>query len=224
MIETAFLFSLGFSLAYGAIEAADRWSLAHGSGMRPLDALPRLLIACLTGLSFDFGIRSDNTPFQDARFVALSLAILFLGLVDIRLHRLPFKFTVPLLCFGIGLSGVSAISLGEPHQFVLSIVGALCGFLPLAVLSLAMPRKLGFGDAVLLGAMGAMLGPLALLPVLVLSSLFVLASSAVLVSVFRGKVPFLKIVVPYGPFLLQAALFVLVLHSLLPVPLGTILK
>lgn len=224
MIEIGSLFFLGLSLSYGAIEGADRWSLAQGSGMRPLSSIPKFLIGGVTGLSFAFGIPGGNTLVQDSRFALLVLATLFLGLIDIRLHRLPFVFTVPLLFFGIALSGASALSLGDPRQFILSLLGVLCGFIPLAILALVMPQKLGFGDSVLLGAVGGLMGPIALLPVLLLSSLFSLLSSLVLASLFRGKVPFLKIVVPYGPFILQAALFVLVLHSLLPAPLGTILK
>src|SRR5271154_7592486 len=93
---------------------------------------------------------------------ALTLALtLYAGWMDLRTRRIPNWLTVPGLCVGVAVNG----ALGGWHGVLLALKGA--GLALGLLLPLVLMRALGAGDWKLMGALGAFLGPVLFLCVLV---------------------------------------------------------
>ncbi|MGB9337396.1 MAG: A24 family peptidase [Candidatus Acidiferrales bacterium] len=113
---------------------------------------------------------------------AFTLALTFsAGWIDWRTRRIPNWLTVPALLLGIAVHTVMA---GWPGALVSleGVVLALAILLPLVLL-----RALGAGDWKLMGAVGAFLGPLMFLFVL-LASVFLSGLMAVVMMVLTHRV------------------------------------
>jgi leader peptidase (prepilin peptidase)/N-methyltransferase len=105
--------------------------------------------------------------------VALAALVLALALIDVDTWLLPFVLSIPLGVLGLVASALQA---SPAPSLRASAVGAAVGFGALAIVSavgrrLAGREALGFGDVVLLGALGAWFGAGALLPIVLLASL-----------------------------------------------------
>jgi prepilin peptidase CpaA len=110
---------------------------------------------------------------------ALTLALtLYAGWMDLRTRRIPNWLTVPGLVIGIAAN----TALSGWHGAVLALEGA--GLALAILLPFVLLRALGAGDWKLMGAVGGLLGPKALLYVLVVS---ILAAGAIgMVQVIRA--------------------------------------
>lgn len=116
--------------------------------------------------------------------VALLLALSF---IDLDTWLLPHRLTLPLAALGLV---AAALGLGPAPSLLSSALGAAVGFGAFALVGLIGSRllrkeALGFGDVVLLGALGAWLGLRALLPVVLLASLQGAAVGLLLVGMGR---------------------------------------
>jgi prepilin peptidase CpaA len=111
---------------------------------------------------------------------ALALALtLYAGWMDLRTRRIPNWLTVPGLCVGLAANGL----LGGWHGLITALAGA--GLALGLLLVFVLLRALGAGDWKLMGAVGAILGPKALIYVLLVS---VLAAGAIgMVQVIRAN-------------------------------------
>lgn len=119
-------------------------------------------------------------------FFALAAALVALAYIDLDTWLLPHEITWPLIGSGL-LSPLWNDELG----FRSSAAGAVCGFAVFAAIILfgekVMKRELmGWGDAFLLGGIGAWTGLGALLPVILLASVQGAVVGAILLAV-RGK-------------------------------------
>ena len=131
--------------------------------------------------------------------IALTVALVIASVIDIRSRRLPDYLTLPLLVFGLLLTLVL-----EPRGLALQVLAAVLGFIALYLVALTYRRLrgydgLGLGDAKLLAAAGAWLGPLYLAPVVFVSA--VLALVAALILRLLGRQVSLQSTLPFGPFL-----------------------
>ncbi len=121
--------------------------------------------------------------------------------IDARTQLLPDQLTLPLLWLGLLLSLVSMFV--TPST---AIVGAAIGYLSLWsvywLFKLATGKEgMGYGDFKLLGALGAWMGPMSLLPIVLLSSLIgAIVGGTVLA--LRGQDRATPI--PFGPFIAAA--------------------
>jgi len=121
--------------------------------------------------------------------------------IDARTQLLPDQLTLPLLWLGLLLSLVS--------MFVaptIAIVGAAIGYLSLWsvywLFKLATGKEgMGYGDFKLLGALGAWMGPMSLLPIVLLSSLIGALVGGTMLAL-RGQDRSTPI--PFGPFIAAA--------------------
>jgi leader peptidase (prepilin peptidase)/N-methyltransferase len=121
--------------------------------------------------------------------------------IDARTQLLPDQLTLPLLWLGLLLSLVSMFV--TPTS---AIVGAAIGYLSLWsvywLFKLATGKEgMGYGDFKLLGALGAWMGPMSLLPIVLLSSLIGAIVGGTMLAL-RGQDRSTPI--PFGPFIAAA--------------------
>src|SRR6185369_9733516 len=121
--------------------------------------------------------------------------------IDFRTQYLPDQLNYPLLWLGLLLSLVAMFV--SPNT---AILGAAIGYLSLWSVYwlfklLTGKEGMGYGDFKLLAALGAWMGPTALLPVILLSSLVGALFGVVLIAMRRlGR----EVPMPFGPFIAMA--------------------
>lgn len=121
--------------------------------------------------------------------------------IDFRTQLLPDQLTLPLLWAGLLLSLIHLFV--EPNS---AILGAAIGYLSLWSVYwlfklLTGKEGMGFGDFKLLAALGAWMGPVALLPIILLSSFVgaVIGGAMIALRKHAREVP-----MPFGPFIAMA--------------------
>lgn len=129
----------------------------------------------------------------------LAVALAIASIIDVRTRRLP-----DWLVFSLMIVGLLGTHLVEPAALLPHAVAALLGFLAFYLIATLYRRVrgydgLGLGDAKLLAAAGAWLGPLYLAPVVFVSA--VLALVATLILRLLGRDVSLQMTLPFGPFL-----------------------
>jgi leader peptidase (prepilin peptidase) / N-methyltransferase len=122
--------------------------------------------------------------------------LLALALIDLRSWRLPDVLTLPLVAAGVVASWLGLLPGTDPTG---AITGAILGYVALASIGWAYRRLrhrdgLGLGDAKLLAAAGAWLGPLDLPWVLVLAAPLGLGLALMRSRRLRGDTA-----IPFGP-------------------------
>ncbi|MCQ4164403.1 prepilin peptidase [Tahibacter harae] len=159
------------------------------------------LIEALAALAALAVVWQYGFSLQSAAGLALSFSLIALAGIDFRTQLLPDQITLPLLWAGL-LLALLPVSV-TPAQ---AILGAAIGYLSLWsvywVFKLATGKEgMGYGDFKLLAALGAWMGPMSLLPIILLSSL-VGAVIGSLVLFLRDKDSSTPI--PFGPFIAAA--------------------
>jgi leader peptidase (prepilin peptidase) / N-methyltransferase len=159
--------------------------------------LVELLTAVLSGIIvWKFG-----PTWTSVAGLFLTWALVALSGIDFRTQLLPDQITLPLLWAGLLLS-LSHLSI-TPEQ---AILGAAIGYLSLWSVYwlfklLTGKEGMGFGDFKLLAALGAWMGPGALLPVILLSSLVGALIGGTLIALRKhGR----EVPMPFGPFIAMA--------------------
>lgn len=159
------------------------------------------LIEALAALAALAVVWQYGFSLQSAAGLLLSFSLIALAGIDFRTQLLPDQITLPLLWGGL-LLALLPVSV-TPAQAVL---GATIGYLSLWsvywVFKLATGKEgMGYGDFKLMAALGAWMGPMSLLPIILLSSL-VGAVIGSLVLFLRDKDSSTPI--PFGPFIAAA--------------------
>lgn len=133
--------------------------------------------------------------------LAFTWTLIALAGIDFRTQLLPDQLTYPLLWLGLLLSLLPLFVLPAS-----SILGAALGYLSLWSVYwlfklLTGKEGMGYGDFKLLAALGAWMGPGALLPVILLSSLVgALLGGTLILLRRRGR----EVPMPFGPFIAMA--------------------
>ncbi|AGG88067.1 prepilin peptidase [Rhodanobacter denitrificans] len=133
--------------------------------------------------------------------LALTWTLIALSGIDFRTQLLPDQLTLPLLWLGLLLS-LLPMFVTAPA----SILAAAIGYLSLwsvywAFKLLTGKEGMGHGDFKLLAALGAWMGPVALLPVILLSSLIGALVGGTLIALRKHQ---REIPMPFGPFIAAA--------------------
>lgn len=133
--------------------------------------------------------------FSIALTAVLGLSLALAGFVDVKSRRIPDVLTAFLISLGL----VLATSYTMPN-----LLAAALGFLSFYLIarvyrSVRGYDGLGLGDAKLLAAAGAWLGPLYLAPVVFVSA--ILAIGVALILRLLGREVSLQTTLPFGPFL-----------------------
>ena len=121
--------------------------------------------------------------------------------IDFRTQLLPDQLTFPLLWLGLLLS-LLPMFVAAPS----AIIGAAAGYLSLWSVYwlfklLTGKEGMGYGDFKLLAALGAWMGPVSLLPVILLSSLIGALVGGSLIALHRHQ---RELPMPFGPFIAAA--------------------
>ena len=164
-----------------------------------------ILIETLGGVLFlaafvHYGL-TLTTP---AMWIWLSLMIVG-SMIDFDHKLLPDFVTVGGMILGLLFNGLTSFIFHSLFSIVQSLLGLLFGFGLLWLIrflgSKAFKREaMGLGDVFLMGAVGALFGPVAVLVTLILSSVF--GSIVGLSMVALSKTKFGKFVeIPYGPYI-----------------------
>ncbi len=159
------------------------------------------LVELLTGICSAAVVWKFGIGWQAGAGLALTWTLIALAGIDVRTQLLPDQMTLPLLWIGLLLALVPLFV--DSHA---SIVGAVVGYLSLWsvywLFKLATGKEgMGYGDFKLLAALGAWMGPFALLPIVLLSSLIGAIVGGTFLAL-RGHDRATPI--PFGPFLAAA--------------------
>jgi leader peptidase (prepilin peptidase)/N-methyltransferase len=121
--------------------------------------------------------------------LAFAAALIALAFIDIDTWLLPNAITWPLIASGVALGALGVTPAGSLRS---AAYGAGIGFAAFALVAFVGEKvfrkeALGFGDVWLLAALGAWLGPKALLPVTLLGSLQGAVVGIVLIALGKGE-------------------------------------
>ena len=176
-----------------------------------------ILIETLGGLLFlaafvKYGTSGDLAAAGLHTLVAwIWIALMIVGsMIDFDHKLLPDFVTVGGMVLGLAVGGVDSFRLQSIAPAAWSAVGLAFGFGLLWLIrflgSIAFKREaMGLGDVFLMGAVGALFGPVAVLVTLILSSVF--GSVVGLSMVALSKTKFGKFVeIPYGPYICMGCL------------------
>jgi leader peptidase (prepilin peptidase)/N-methyltransferase len=159
------------------------------------------LVELLTCLSSVVIVWKFGFTWQAGVGLLFTWILIVLAGIDVRTQLLPDQLTLPLLWFGL-LLALLPLYVGSEA----SILGAAIGYLSLWsvywLFKLATGKEgMGYGDFKLLAALGAWMGPLALLPIVLLASLIgAMIGGTFLVIQGRDRAT----PIPFGPFLAAA--------------------
>lgn len=194
--------SCGATLRWSELVPVGSWLAQHGRCRRcgePIGALP--LLAELAGLAIAvLGVATLGLA-AGLLFLLVGWWLLALALIDGHHGRLPDALTLPLLA--LGLAAAAFLPIGGLVGPLDSLLGAALGYAVFVAVGLAYRRwrgreGLGRGDAKLLAALGAWLGPQGLAPTILLG-----ATAALVVALVSG----LRRgddALPFGPWLAMA--------------------
>jgi leader peptidase (prepilin peptidase)/N-methyltransferase len=159
------------------------------------------LVELLTAICSALVVWKFGVGWPAAAGLLFSWALIALAGIDVRTQLLPDQITLPLLWLGL-LIALVPFFVDAPA----AILGAAIGYLALwsvywGFKLLTGKEGMGYGDFKLLGALGAWMGPMALLPIILLSSLIGAIIGGGLLAV-QGRDRATPI--PFGPFLAAA--------------------
>lgn len=135
----------------------------------------------------------------------LAVSLMIVATLDIKSRRLPDLITLPLVTVGLAVNA----AIGGPSALMFYAAGGLLGFAAFWAIAtlyhqLTHRSGLGLGDAKLIAAAGAWMGPLYLAPIVFLGALLGLVTVGFLR--VAGHPISSQSIIPFGPFL-SAAFF-----------------
>ena len=167
-----------------------------------------LFLAAFWKYGTDGGLASAA---QNTLVAWIWIALMIVGsMIDFDHKLLPDFVTIGGMILGVAVGVVDSCRLQSIAPIAVSIAGLVFGFGLLWLIrwlgSIAFKREaMGMGDVVLMGAVGALFGPIAVLVTLILSSVF--GSIVGVGMVALSKTKFGKFVeIPYGPYICMGCL------------------
>lgn len=159
------------------------------------------LVELLTGVLSALVVWKFGPTWAALAGLGLTWCLIALSGIDFRVQLLPDQITFPLLWAGLLLALVPVFVTAHA-----AIIGAAIGYLSLWSVYwlfklLTGKEGMGHGDFKLLAALGAWMGPVALLPVVLLSSLIGAIVGGALIAARRHDK---DLPMPFGPFIAMA--------------------
>jgi leader peptidase (prepilin peptidase)/N-methyltransferase len=162
--------------------------------------------AALGAIAYRVGPRPELVAFAWLTVLCVALAT-----IDVIVHRLPDRLTLPAYPVLTALLAGAALLNSEPGRFLRSALAGAALAIGYLVLALIRPGQLGLGDVKLAGPLGMVLGWTGWQPVLLAAALsFVLCGlfGAALLAVGRASA---GTALPFGPFMAYATFVVLLI-------------
>ncbi|MGC8528625.1 MAG: prepilin peptidase [Leptospirillia bacterium] len=152
------------------------------------------------------------SPVLGMRYLIFFSFALPLTFIDCRHKRLPHLLTIPCMASGILLGGLTHGS----HGLLEALLGALAGFVPVALIASLYPRGIGMGDAFWLSAIGSFTGAGALTFVLLIASATGIVGTLILYLTKHqnSHLSLFSLAVPFGPFLSFGGLLTLMIPGI----------
>jgi leader peptidase (prepilin peptidase)/N-methyltransferase len=133
--------------------------------------------------------------------LTLTWTLIALSGIDFRTQLLPDQLTLPLLWLGL-LLALLPMFVTAPASILAAAIGYLSLWSVYWVFKLLTGKEgMGHGDFKLLAALGAWMGPVALLPIILLSSLIGALVGGILIALRKHE---REIPMPFGPFIAAA--------------------
>jgi leader peptidase (prepilin peptidase) / N-methyltransferase len=195
--------------------AAGRTGAALTLAGRPLTGWFALGLALLAAALLAAGALRFGWSALLPAYCYLALVSIPLAVIDVVSHRLPDRLTLPSYPIALALLGGAALAVPDGGQHYLHALAGLAACAAFyGVLWLISPASIGLGDVKLAGVLGLYLGWFGARAVLAgLLGGFVLAAVAGLVLIATRRAT-RKTPIPFGPFMLAAALAVLLTPAL----------
>ena len=190
------------------------WLLLHG---RCFDCQAPIskrypLVEAATGVLFaavTWRLLAIDLPSALAAYLYLASAGVALAMIDIDVNRLPDKIVLPSYAVVAALLTVAAIGEQDWWPLARAVIGAAALFAFYFAIAFAYPAGMGFGDVKLAGVLGALMGYLSWSALIVATfGAFLLGAivGVALIATSRGG---RKTAIPFGPFMIAAALITL---------------
>lgn len=159
------------------------------------------LVELLSGVASAVIVWKFGPSWQALAALLFTWVLIAAAGIDLRTQLLPDQLTLPLMWLGL-LIALVPLFVDAPH----AILGAAIGYIALWCVywafKLATGKEgMGYGDFKLLAALGAWMGPVALLPIILISSLI---GAVVGVIALRARGQDHSTPIPFGPFIAAA--------------------
>jgi leader peptidase (prepilin peptidase)/N-methyltransferase len=185
----------------GRLAVTGRCGRCHVRVGAPLGMLELAAAAAVAVVAGTVGPRLELVA-----FVFLTLLGVALAAIDVRVHRLPDRLTLPAYPVIIAVLTAAALVSGEWGRLAGALTaGALTGLAYLALV-LSRPDQLGLGDAKLAGVVGIALGWFGWFPVLLGTALAFVSCAVAGLGLIISRRGGLRTAVPLGPFMVAGAL------------------
>ncbi len=139
-------------------------------------------------------------------YLYLAFAGVALVMIDLAVHRLPDRLTLPSYLVVAALLVLAAFAQDDWWALARAAVGAVLLYGGYYLLAVALPGAMGFGDVKLAGVLGAVLGWAGWIPLLVGACLGFLYGGLVSLGLLVTRQATRKTRVPFGPFMVAGAL------------------
>ena len=174
----------------------------------PISARYPLVEAATGGLfaAITWRLLTVDLPWALAAYLYLAAAGIALAMIDIDVKRLPNKIVLPSYAVVSVLLTIAAFGEQDWWPLARAAIGAAALFAFYFALAFAYPAGMGFGDVKLAGVLGALMGYLfwsALIIATFGAFLFGAVVGVTLMVAGRGG---RKTAIPFGPFMIAAAL------------------
>lgn len=155
-------------------------------------------------------VSGDRSPWEVVAFAGWAAAAVALTFIDLAVHRLPDRLTLPAAAWVLAWLGIDAATTGAGSTWVrAAAAGLVCGFgFALATLIFG-ARGFGLGDAKMALGAGAALGWLGWTAVVAGLLLSFLASGLVATALLVARRVGRRDTLPFGPFLAAGTLVTL---------------
>ena len=170
------------------------------------------LVEAATGLLFaavTWRLLAINMPWALAAYLYLAAAGLALAMIDVDVKRLPNKIVLPSYAVVAALLTVAAIGQHDWWPLARAGIGAAASFAFYFAIAFAYPTGMGFGDVKLAGVLGALMGYLSWSALVVATFGAFLLGAIVGVALIVASRGGRKTAIPFGPFMISAALITL---------------
>jgi leader peptidase (prepilin peptidase)/N-methyltransferase len=166
----------------------------------------RWVVVPVTGATFALvGWRVGATA-SLAVFLYVAAIGVALVVIDLAVHRLPDRLTLPSYPVVAALLGAAAVADGDWRPLQRAAIGAAALFAAYYLVAVVAPGGMGFGDVKLAGVLGLVLGWLGWAPLVLGAFLGFLYGGVVSLLLIAARRASRKTRVAFGPFMVAGAL------------------